>query len=220
MNAITKKLMSSFEVVESLLDNVIKYSKRELNLEDLAGYRDELAAAITALSNVDISDANAADKERYDALVSALSREENNYYNNIHSCISKTIVHLPVIPNSTQMSNTQPLSGTVTNNNYRSTTHSMVLVKANELCTAAVDTCIHVRNCTGKYPNIGINISKTDLGSKRITSNLITEVIKIMESYGATSVKYSETLHEFTGVMNFKTAAVQLSNIKLLPLSE
>lgn len=220
MNAITKKLMSSFEVVESLLDNVIKYGKRELNLEDLAGYRDELAAAIIALSNVDISDANATDKERYDALVSALSREENSYYNNANSCISKTIANLPVIPNSTQMSKIQPLSTTVTNNNYKPTTHSMVLLKANELCTAVVDTCIRVRNCTGKHPNIGININKTDLGSKRITSNMITEVIKIMESYGATSVKYSETFREFTGVMNLKTAAIQSSNIKLLPLSE
>lgn len=110
MNAITKKLMSSFEVVESLLDNVIKYSKRELNLEDLAGYRDELTAAIGALSSVDISDANATDKERYDALVSVLSREENRYCNNANSCISKTIANLPVIPNSTQMSKVQPLS--------------------------------------------------------------------------------------------------------------
>lgn len=216
----TDGVMTTFDVVESLIDNVIKYSKRELNLEDLAGYRDELAAAITTLSSVDISDANATDKERYDALVSALSREENSYCNNINICISKTIANLPVIPNSTQMPKIQPLSTTVTNNNHKPTTHSMVLLKANELCTATVDTCIHVRNCTGKHPNIGINISKTDLGAKRITSNLITEVIKIMESYGATSVKYSETLREFTGVMNLKTATLQSSNIKLLPLSE
>lgn len=103
----TKELMTTFDVVETHLDNAIKYSKHKLDLEELKKYRDDLVSATTMLKSVDIFKCDAHDKERLDTLVDVLARESNIYHGIAKKVVDESLA--PLVDTTSDEPDTHPV---------------------------------------------------------------------------------------------------------------
>lgn len=84
-----------------------------------------------------------------------------------------------------------------------------------EMCFAAVNQCIILRNTERLICNIAVIITKEDLGAKRITTKMMDKVTGIMKNHGVKNARYQKDSQRFFGIINLQHAVIQSGNIPL-----
>lgn len=87
-----------------------------------------------------------------------------------------------------------------------------------ETCFAAINQCIILRNTERLICNVGVVITKEDLGVHRITVSLMNKVTGIMKNHGIQNARYQKESQRFFGIANLKHVVIQPGNIPLRPV--
>lgn len=85
-----------------------------------------------------------------------------------------------------------------------------------DACVAAVEVCIINRNQHDVFDNVGVVITKKQLGVKRVTVKMADKIIAIMKQHGIKETKYNWVSSQFTGVVNLEHAVISSTNSVLV----
>lgn len=79
MNQTTQQTLSDFNLIESMLDFVVKLSGRHIDIAHIPQYHNELNSAKLKLYNINLDNLTDTDKKRHADLKAALLREIDTF---------------------------------------------------------------------------------------------------------------------------------------------
>lgn len=79
MNQTTQQTLSDFNLIESMLDFVVKLSDRHIDIAHVSQYHNELNSAKLKLYNINLDNLTDTDKKRHADLKAALLREIDTF---------------------------------------------------------------------------------------------------------------------------------------------
>lgn len=79
MNQTTQQTLSDFNLIESMLDFIIKLNDRHITIAHVSQYHNELNSVKIRLYNIDLDNLTVTDKKRHADLKAALLREIDTF---------------------------------------------------------------------------------------------------------------------------------------------
>ncbi len=79
MNQTTQQTLSDFDLIEAMLEFIVKLSKRHIDIAHISQYHNELNSAKLKLYNINLDNLTVTDKERHADLKAALLREIDTF---------------------------------------------------------------------------------------------------------------------------------------------
>ena len=79
MNQTTQQTLSDFNLIEAMLEFIVKLSGRHIDIAHISQYHNELNSAKLKLYNINLDNLTVTDKERHADLKAALLREIDTF---------------------------------------------------------------------------------------------------------------------------------------------
>lgn len=83
-------------------------------------------------------------------------------------------------------------------------------------CTLVIDQCIAQRNHNNNIDDVGLTLTKGELGIVRMTKKTKKTIFDIIATYGGSQIRYDSITTKVHAVFNLKTACISNRNIPLI----
>ena len=98
MNQTTQQTLSDFNLIEAMLEFIVKLSDRHIDIAHISQYHNELNSAKLKLYNINLDNLTVTDKERHADLKAALLREIDTFNTLATKAIAESVNMLRAEP--------------------------------------------------------------------------------------------------------------------------